>query len=64
MEISLKTGIEHRFSSSEFEPESTLGTFGKTKEFYGILHGILKYGWSMIQYHIDVFLDVSHEKTK
>jgi hypothetical protein len=37
MEISLKTGIERRFSSSEFKSyNQTSRTFGKTKEFDGI----------------------------
>ena len=37
MEISLKTGIEHRFSLSKLKVCSqTSRTFGKTKEFHGI----------------------------
>ncbi len=59
MEISLKTGIEHRFSSGEFKSVVKLHVLlGKLRNFIEFSHGSLKYG--LMQFHIDVF----HEKTK
>ena len=63
MEISLKTGIEHRFSLSELKPTVRLRVLlGKLRNFMQFSHGILKCG--LIQFYMDVFLDVFHEKTK
>ena len=55
MEISLKTGIEDRFSSSEFKSTVKLHVLlGKLRNFMEFSHGILKYG--LIQFQMDVFL--------
>ena len=53
MEISLKTGIEHRFSLSEFKSTVKLHVLlGKLRNLMEFSHGILKYG--LIQFHMDV----------
>ena len=58
MEISLKTGIEPRFSLSEFKSVVKLHVLlGKLRNFMEFSHRIPKYG-------LDVFLDVFHKKTK
>ena len=45
MEISLKTGIEHRFSLSEFDSIVKLQVLlGKWRNLMEFSHGILKYG--------------------
>ncbi len=45
MEISLKTGIEHRFSSSEVKSPVKLHVLlGKLRNFMEFSHGIFKYG--------------------
>ncbi len=62
MELSLKTGIEHRFGLREFKSAVKLHVLlGKLRNFMEFSHGILKY---CLQFYMDVFLDVFHEKTK
>ena len=64
MEISLKTGIEPRFSSSDFKCVVKLHVLlGKLRNFITCPYGILKYG-QILQFHMDVFLDIFHQKTK
>ncbi len=47
MEISLKTGIEHRFSLSEFKSTVKLHVLlGKLRNFMEFSHGILKYNFT------------------
>ena len=53
MEISFKSGIQHRFGLSEFK-------LGELKNFMEFSTRNFKI-W-LIQFHIDVFLDVFHEK--
>ena len=60
VQMSLKTGIEHRFSLTEFGSTVELHVLlGKTKEFYGIFKCNLK----NIHVDQDVFLYIFGEKT-
>ena len=62
-EISLKIGIEPRFSLGVFKCTVKLHVLlGKLRNFMEFSHGIVRYG--LIQFHMDKFLDVFHEKTK
>ncbi len=63
MEISLKTGIEHRFSSSKFKSTVKLHILmGKLRNFMEFSHGSFKYG--LIQFQMDVFLVYNEQFAK